>query len=130
MNAPWRACGVLALAASACASRSVPFPAHAPEPSAAEFSEVPDIPPAPPPEVIRPKATPNAVWVDGQWDRVDDNWRWARGSWVVPPAGARFTAYRIRREKDGSLHFAAARWVDAQGKTIDVQKATGTDEAQ
>ena len=58
----------------------------------------------------------------GQWERVDSKWRWARGGWGVPPKGARFTGFRVRRERDGLLRFAAARWTDAAGQSVEVER--------
>jgi hypothetical protein len=110
------------LGVAACTTSSPPFPARGPEPESAAFVAVPDAPPPARPEVIRANPDPAAVWVDGQWERVDDKWRWARGGWVVPPPGARFTAFRVRRDAEGDLEFAPARWTDANGKVIDVPR--------
>ena len=113
---------LIAFAALGCGGASVPFPTKGPEPSAMAFEEVPDAPPPPRPEIIRPTSVANAVWVDGQWERVDGAWRFTRGGWVVPPTGARFTAFRVRRAADGTLLFAAARWIDVSGQTIEVER--------
>lgn len=118
-------CLLSAWACAACTSASPPFPVRGPEPPDAAFEVVPDAPPPPRPETIRGDARPGVVWVDGQWERVDGAWRWARGGWVFPPSGARFTAYRVRRNAAGDLEFAPARWTDANGKTIDVTLQRG-----
>lgn len=116
---------VIATAIGGCAATGVPFPARGPEPSASAFEDVPDAPPPPRPEIVRPTKVANAVWVDGQWERVDGAWRWARGGWVVPPPGARFTAFRVRRSSDGTVQFATAGWIDSAGRSIEVTKLRG-----
>ena len=108
--------------ACACGTASIPFPVKGPEPPREAFEEVADAPPPGRPEIVRGSPNAKAVWVDGQWERVEGNWRWARGGWVVPPAGARFSAFRLHRDRDGTLRFAAARWTDAKGQTLEVER--------
>ncbi|HEX7604280.1 MAG TPA: hypothetical protein VF316_21830 [Polyangiaceae bacterium] len=108
--------------ACACGGASVPFPVKGPEPARDAFEDVADGPPPGRPEIVRLSPNAKAVWVGGQWERVDGKWRWARGGWAVPPAGARFSAFRVLRDKAGTLCFAAARWTDAKGQTIEVER--------
>lgn len=108
--------------ALACGGTSIPLPVRGPEPPRAAFEDVPDAPPPGHPEIVRLTPNPKAVWIAGQWERVDGKWRWARGGWGVPPKGARFTGFRVRRERDGLLRFAAARWTDAAGQSVEVER--------
>lgn len=106
----------------ACGGASIPAPVRGPEPPANAFEDVADAPPPGRPELVRPSPNAKAVWIDGQWERVDGTWRWTRGGWAVPPPGARFTAFRVRRDEAGTLRFAPARWTDAKGQVIEVER--------
>lgn len=113
--------------ALACGATAVTLPVKGPEPPPGAFVGVPDAPPPGRVEIVRLAANDKAVWTGGQWERVDAQWRWVRGGWVVPPPGARFTGFRVRREKDGSLRFAAARWTDATLRPIEVGQPQAKD---
>jgi hypothetical protein len=84
--------------------------------SAADYVPVPFGPRTPPPEVIPPSPSEDAVWVDGVWEWGGSRYSWRYGSWVVPPPNARYARWVIvRREADGQLFFAPASWRDASG---------------
>lgn len=107
-----------ALALVGCGGPSLPRPDPAPVLSA-DYVEVPFAPRVPPVEIVPPRPSREAVWVDGAWDFNGDRFRWVSGAWVVPPAGARRAPWAIvRRAADGQMFFAPAVWRDATGRTI------------
>ena len=103
-----------------CGSSSVRRPVQGPEPAASAFETVPNAPPEPHVDLVRAAPSKDAVWVDGQWERVDGAWRWAEGAWARPPPGAKFSPARLRRDKEGAIRFAAAHWVDVSGRALEV----------
>ena len=122
MDAPRHLLGLSCALALACGGPSIPLPVTGPEPAPVAWEDVTDPPPAGRPEIVSLSPHAKAVWVDGQWERVEGKWRWARGGWAIAPVGSRFTGFRVRRSKNGTLRFAAARWTDAQGQVIEVER--------
>ena len=72
----------------------------------------------PPParvEVVPPRPSAEAVWIDGEWTWTGSRWAWKYGSWVVPPAGAAYSPWTTVRSSDATLYFAPGVWRDARG---------------
>jgi len=85
---------------------------------------VPFPPPPPRPEHLPPKPDDDAVWVDGEWDWDGTRYRWVRGSWVKPPAGAKVAPWSVvRRGDDGQLFYSPSTWYDASGRAMPAPEA-------
>ena len=110
---------VALLAGVAACGSGVPRPPPA-VPSVEDYVAVPFAPRAPPVEFIPPRPVSGAVWVDGSWEWSGGRYVWAFGSWMLPPSGAlRARWVVVRRDADGQMFFAPARWRGADGKPID-----------
>lgn len=62
-----------------------------------DFNEVPFPPPAIRGDKIPKRPSDASVWLDGEWRWQGRRWIWVSGSWVTPPAGARFARWDVRR---------------------------------
>jgi hypothetical protein len=67
-------------------------------------------------EVVPPRPTDTAVWIDGHWIWRGRYWVWKRGGWVDPALGVRFARSELRYQKNGRLMYAQCSWRDANGK--------------
>jgi hypothetical protein len=65
-------------------------------------------------------ARPNsdAVWVDGEWNWDGRRYRWTKGGWVVPAAGAKIAPWAVARRDDGQLFFSPSVWYGESGAPI------------
>lgn len=64
----------------------------------------------------RPKEA--RFWIDGSWMWEGWRWKWAPGGWFSPLAGVKYVDWQVRRREDGTLLYAKAMWLDAQGTPI------------
>jgi hypothetical protein len=56
----------------------------------------------------------DAVWINGYWDRRDDQWMWTSGRWEQRPE-RRARWIRARYQRDGSAwRYEPARWSNQQ----------------
>ncbi|MGH7298409.1 MAG: hypothetical protein ACRELB_25945, partial [Polyangiaceae bacterium] len=107
---------LLATLLAACAP-GLPHPVYAPQPTAA--LEPVDRPPPPARvEIVPGRPSHQAVWIDGEWMWRRASWAWLPGRWVVPPAGASFSAWAFVRRADGTLWYAPGVWRDATGAVM------------
>jgi hypothetical protein len=100
---------------TACgASLDVPEPATA---KGAEWVLVPFPPPPVRPELVPQQPNHASLWIDGEWRWRTARWSWLDGRWVEPPPSAvGFARWRIERNDDGSLRYAAGTWVSQTGR--------------
>lgn len=114
----WRAAALVVLLAQASCSGSLPRPRRV-QVSADDYVAVPYPPRAPPVEVVPPRPSGDAVWVDGSWRWSGRRYLWKRGAWVEAPEGARYARWVVvRRKGDGQLFFAPSSWRDAAGRAL------------
>lgn len=76
---------------------------HTPE----EFIEVPFPPPAARSDVVPQRLHPDSLWIDGEWHWQGAHWRWRRGAWVRPPAGATLARSETKWAGARVLHAAS-----------------------
>jgi hypothetical protein len=69
-------------------------------------------------EFIPAQPASDTVWVDGEWRWSETRYRWHRGGWTRPPAGAKLALSVLVRAPDGRLFFAPTTWLDAQGHAV------------
>lgn len=69
-------------------------------------------PPAALPEVVSPRPSDKAAWVDGFWNWQQSTWVWRRGGWVELNSGERLRPSRFWYGQDGVLYFVAEEWRD------------------
>jgi len=90
-----------------------------PQPVASEFQEVPY--PPPPAQVEETTAElagrPECRWIDGHYEFRGRKWQWARGDWVIPPAGCSYAPRVLAWGADRQLYYTPPRWYRADGKT-------------
>jgi hypothetical protein len=86
--------------------------------SPTDYIEVPYPPPAARVEIVPPRPTPTAVWVDGEWTFRGKRWVWEPGGWVDPPGDAYFAPWIATRRPDGKLSFAPGSWHGPKGEPI------------
>lgn len=108
--------GVVAFAI-ACGLSRLPAPPLVGHPTGA-LTQVPFPPPPARVEVVPPRPTDRAVWIDGEWIWQARRWAWRRGRWVVPPQGASFAPWTSVRNEAGVLFFAEGAWRDAAGRPV------------
>lgn len=80
----------------------------------------------PPParvELVPPRPSAVAVWVDGEWTWRRALWAWMPGRWVEPAAGSTFSPWVFVRGGDGALWYAPGVWRDAKGAQVDAPAA-------
>ncbi len=99
-----------------CAS-SLPTPARSAHRDT-DFGDVPFPPPAIRGDKIPKRPSTASVWLDGEWRWQGRRWIWVSGSWVTPPAGARFARWDMRRTGT-SLTYAPGIFFLPDGSTID-----------
>lgn len=103
---------------SGCGSSALPKPTFT-QVRAEDYLEVPFAPRPPPIEVVPPSPREDAVWADGTWLWSGQRYRWQAGTWVVPPAGARYARWVVvRRPVDGQLFFARSMWRGEKGEVL------------
>lgn len=70
-------------------------------------------PDAPPPlrrEIRLPRPDRSQVWIQGYWDRRDDQWAWSPGRWERPDQrGSSWVRPQYRRE-DGAYRYEPGHW--------------------
>jgi hypothetical protein len=75
----------------------------------------------PPParvEILPARPDESVVWIDGEWTWRRGRWAWMPGRWVVPPKGAKYSAWTFVRGSDGELWYAPGVWRDATGAAL------------
>jgi len=101
---------------AACGSR-LPHPTYSPQSSSA-LSEVTFPPPPARAELVPPRPSDDAVWIDGEWLWRRRQWAWNPGRWVVAPAGATYSPWAAVRGEDGTLYYAPGQWHDSDGGAL------------
>lgn len=107
----------LVVTSLACGVPSLPRPPLAAHVTA-DLARVPSPPPPAKVEIVPPRPSGPAVWIDGEWTLPGRRWRWRCGRWVDLPANARFAPWTQTRGPDGQLYFAPGKWVDASGAEV------------
>lgn len=109
--------GLTALLLCACGP-GIPLPKTGPH-QGSQTVEVPYPPPPPKPAIVRmeERPSPEAVWVDGQWEWQKGLWAWQPGAWVWEPGGwvvpspESYYAYpSLARTPEGKLMWRAGRF--------------------
>lgn len=90
-------------------------PATVPTPPlAGHEADVPETVPYPPPparvELLPPRPSDEATWVDGEWLWTESGWAWRPGSWEHPRPGARWAPPLSVRLPHGELVHYRGRW--------------------
>jgi hypothetical protein len=106
-----------AVSVPACGGSSLPAVPPA-QVRVEDYVAVPFTPRPPPVEIVPPRPRDDAKWADGTWEWAGERYRWQPGGWVIVPRGLRRTRWVAVRRADGQLFFAAASWLDAQGKPV------------
>ena len=106
----------------ACASITVScgssFPVVPSNPAPAAYLEVPYPPPAARVEMVPPKPSRAALWLDGGWSWLGRGWVWIGGGWVSPTPGTYYSRWAVVRAPDGRLYFAPGEWRDALDRVV------------
>jgi hypothetical protein len=101
-------------------SPTLPHPTFAPQPPSA-LVQVDQAPPPARVEIVPPRPSELAVWVDGEWIWRRARWAWLTGRWVTPPPGATFSAWVFVRGADGRLWSAPGVWRDVNGAPLELK---------
>ena len=67
-------------------------------------------PPAPQPEAVPPRPSPQNVWVAGYWTWQNNNYAWMAGHWEVPPTTSAVWVNPRWESESGAFRFYEGYW--------------------
>ncbi len=92
-------------------------------PNGLHSGDEPAIVPYPPPaaqvEILPPRPSGDALWIDGYWEWTGTGFAWQRGRWDVSPApGAYYARATTVRSPNGQLFYYTGRWHLSDGRPV------------